>query len=301
MKEKFQEHKFNKTSVEIIAAANEIIREYSRQGFSLTLRQLYYQFVARAMIENTQRAYKRLGAIISNARLAGLVDWSAIEDRTRELERQNHWDSPADIIESAANGYALDKWEDQDCRIEVWIEKEALTGVIEPICEELDINYFACRGYVSQSEQYAAGKRHARYIDGGQDVLILHLGDHDPSGMDMTRDNQTRLDLFSWHAGVDVRRIALNMDQVEQYSPPPNPAKMTDSRSGEYCSQYGDDSWELDALEPKVIKELIRDEVYKRRDVDLLHEVEEREEKDMELLALVRENWTQVAEFVESL
>ena len=301
MKEKFQEHKFNKSSVEIIGAANDIIREFSVQGFSLTLRQLYYQFVARAMIENTQQAYKRLGAIISNARLAGLVDWFAIEDRTRNLAAGAHWDSPRDIIESAADGYALDKWQNQDCRIEVWIEKEALTGVIAPICRDLDIAYFACRGYVSQSEQWRAGKRHARYIRGGQDVLVLHLGDHDPSGMDMTRDNQTRLDLFTWHAGVDVKRIALNMSQVEEYSPPPNPAKMTDSRAGEYCSVYGYDSWELDALEPKVIKELIRDEVFQRRDVDALREVEKREEKDMELLALVKDNWTAVAEFVESL
>ena len=168
MTEQFIEKSFATASLDIIRQANAIIRDYAAQGFRLTLRQLYYQFVARDLIPNTQRSYKRLGNIISDARLAGLVDWDAIEDRTRNLESNPHWDDPAAIIAAAARSFRLDKWETQPCRVEVWIEKEALVGVIERICRNLDVDYFACRGYVSQSEQHAAGKRFAGYLQDGQ-------------------------------------------------------------------------------------------------------------------------------------
>lgn len=93
-----------------------------------------------------------------------------------------------------------------------------------------------------------------------RDVVILHFGDHDPSGLDMTRDIRDRLSLFG-APGVDVRRLALNMDQVEEHEPPPNPAKETDSRFANYQAEFGDESWELDALEPTILAGLVRDEV----------------------------------------
>ena len=98
--EAFIDKKFAASSLAIIEQANTIIGEYAAQGFKLTLRQLYYQFVARDLLANTQRSYKRLGNIISEARLAGRVDWNAIEDRTRNLESNPHWDDPAAIIKA---------------------------------------------------------------------------------------------------------------------------------------------------------------------------------------------------------
>jgi hypothetical protein len=256
----YQEKAFRDASLAVIHQANEIIAEYQAQGFDLTLRQLYYQFVARDLIENTQRAYKRLGGIVNDARLAGLIDWNSIEDRTRNLEELAHWGGPGEIVRACAAQFRLDHWEKQPYRPEVWIEKEALVGVIAGVCQELDTPYFACRGYVSQSEQWRAGRRLARYSHRDQKPIVLHFGDHDPSGIDMTRDNQDRLDLFA-RQGVEVRRLALNMDQVEEYNPPPNPAKQTDARFNGYVGQYGDESWELDALEPRVIVALIREEI----------------------------------------
>lgn len=120
--------------------------------------------------------------------------------------------------------------------------------------------YFACRGYNSQSEQWAAGRRFGTYIDRGQVPIVLHLGDHDPSSIDMTRDNESRLSLFAG-TEVEVRRLALNWDQVQHYNPPPNPAKLTDSRADGYIKNFGGDSWELDALEPSVISELVLDAI----------------------------------------
>lgn len=295
----------------IIRTAEAICAEYAAQGYDLTLRQLYYQFVARGIIENSQRSYKRLGSIVNDARLAGMLDWDYIVDRTRNLGSVGHWDTPEEIIDGAASQYRVDKWSEQPVRVEVWVEKEALAGVIERTARALDVAWFSCRGYVSQSELWGAAQRHLRYIEGGQRVVVLHLGDHDPSGIDMTRDIRDRLTNFThrdwWRnhpelspdgttsygaiarhmqveAGLDgdpleVRRIALNMDQIEEYNPPPNPAKITDSRARSYIEEYGRESWELDALDPAVLDALVREHVEDLRDDDL-YEVAEQEETE---------------------
>ena len=193
MKQKFVEINFREDTLAVLRQANTIINLYESQGYQLTLRQLYYQFVARDLIPNTERSYKKLGNIISDGRLAGFIDWDTIEDRTRNLRKLSHWDDPAEIIKSAYMSFAIDKWDRQPNRVEVWVEKEALAGVVQRVCERHDVPFFSCRGYVSQSEMYSAANRLAHYMDMGQDVTIIHLGDHDPSGIDMTRDIKGRL------------------------------------------------------------------------------------------------------------
>ena len=282
----YQIKNFRAASLVIIEHANEIISEYNNQGYSLTLRQLYYQFVARGLSENTPRAYKNIGGIINDARMAGEIDWYAIEDRTRHLSGLQHWESPRDIVEACASGFRYDKWEKQPSRVEVWVEKEALVGVVQRICNKWDVPYFACRGYVSQSAQWRAGRRFKLYQE-SQDVVLLHLGDHDPSGMDMTRDNNDRLNIFG--AVIDMRRIALNMDQIEQYTPPPNPTKLTDSRAGDYIRQYGYESWELDALEPSVISDLIEGQIEDIIDMRIWEDDLDREKDARERIAEVAE------------
>lgn len=294
----YVEQKFYGDSRKIIAAANGIIEEYSAQGFQLTLRQLYYQFVARGLIANRQKEYKRLGSIINNGRLAGLIDWRAIEDRTRNMRSLSHWENPQDMIDSALGSYRHDKWQDQEHRVEVWIEKDALVGVIEPICTELDVPYFACRGYSSQSEQWNAGQRFSRYVRDGLTPVVLHLGDHDPSGLDMTRDNEDRLNLFigtHTDGAIVMERLALNWDQIQRYNPPPNPIKLTDSRAGNYEAAHGSESWELDALDPPVIASLIRKAVAKYRDEALWQSALKAEKKERDLLQKLKERWPAVA------
>lgn len=267
--EEFIPKNFQGKSLLIVEQANTIIAEYQAAGFTLTLRQLYYQFVARGLLANKQQNYDKLGAIVSDARLAGLIDWDAIEDRTRFLRGHTTYASPADAISKLHSRYRIDMWQHQARRVEVWIEKDALLGVIEDVCSRWDVNYFACRGYASQSELYGAGKRiQYRREDEGQDTLVLHFGDHDPSGMDMTRDNCDRLSLFAG-GYVEVRRLALNMPQVQQYNPPPNPTKLTDSRANGYIADFGHECWELDALEPQVIAKIIEDEVRSVLDIKL--------------------------------
>ncbi len=326
----------------IVHQANAICAEYRDQGYDLTLRQLYYQFVARDIIPNNDRSYKRLGSIVNKARMAGLLDWYYIVDRTRNLRSISHWDTPGDVLKSAYHSFRLDKWADQPKRIEVWAEKEALAGVIGQSADRLDVPWFSCRGYVSQSELWGAGQRLGSYIAGGQRVLVLHLGDHDPSGIDMTRDITERLSLFIatddqeypfdslWegmseyevkaeinsaldgisdrlderHADdewwelyepcLEVRRIALNMDQVRQYNPPPNPAKLTDSRSDSYIATYGRESWELDALNPQTLDALITEHVLAERNDDIWDAHQAREDDHRLLLRKMSEQWAEL-------
>lgn len=248
-----------------IEQANKIIEEYEGKGLSLTLRQLYYQHVARGFIPNNVKEYSKLGALINDGRMAGLISWTAIEDRGRNLQGLNTHASPQAAVRSVLPSYRIDLWADQPFRPEVWVEKRALEGVVGSICNKLRVDFFPVGGYNSQSEAWRAGRRMAAYLSKGQRPIVFHLGDHDPSGIDMTRDNQERLSLFCG-TQVQVVRLALNMPQITQYNPPPNPAKATDSRFVDYQAKYGDESWELDALEPTVIQQLISNAVLSIRD-----------------------------------
>jgi hypothetical protein len=272
MKEAFTTRRLNAKSRVLVDAANLILEEMHDKGYTMTLRQLHYQFVARNVVvslpnaqtqvfySNTQKSYKRLGKVISEARLAGLVDWSMMEDRVRSLEGLNHWDSPQDILDGAAQQYRTDRWDGQKWRPEVWIEKDALAGVIEGVCNRYRVRFFACRGYVSQSAQYEASKRFLDARNNGQEPIVFHLGDHDPSGLDMSRENRAKFELLTGES-VELKRLALNHNQVRRYNPPANPAKMGDTRAPKYVREFGKKSWELDALSPEIITKLIEDAI----------------------------------------
>ncbi|MEV4212648.1 hypothetical protein [Micromonospora sp. NPDC049662] len=337
---------FKPDTMRVIEQANTICAQYARHGLTLTLRQLYYQFVARGLLNNEQREYKRLGDILNDARMAGQMDWDYLVDRTRNLVALPHWDNPVDIVEAGARSYRTDRWAQQPCRMEVWIEKDAGIGVIEGVCHRNDVPYFSCRGYTSVSEIWAGAQRIRRHLEAGQDVVVLHIGDHDPSGLDMSRDVEERLRVFidgdhdratssqlieeltaevgrrevlaTWQAmdpieqsrrfraarralgadgwgEVSVRRIALNLDQVRMYDPPPNPAKSSDARYRRYVQETGlDESWELDALDPLVLQDLIQDAIDEHRDADSWAASTERMEADRGLLTETAERWDEV-------
>jgi len=267
---------FSQSSLDLIERCNRIVVDYQRQGYSLTLRQLYYRLVAGGRIPNTTQSYKRLGRIVNEARLTGHIDWLAIEDRTRSLRDKGRWENPTAIMRAMLDGFIIDRWAGQEWRVEVWVEKDALIGIVGQVANQVDVPYFSCRGYTSQSEMWRAARRVKSHLVDGQKVLIVHLADHDPSGIDMTRDIIDRFQIF-WADNVRVERIALTMEQVEEYQPPPNPAKITDSRYSTYVLKFGTQSWELDALEPAVITELISTIVTAHRDELMWHEVLERE------------------------
>lgn len=298
MKEAFIEKRFSPSRLRTINTVNDILDEYAQQGFRLTLRQLYYQLVSRAMIENTVRSYKNLGNLVSDARQAGMIDWKMIEDRNRSTVCPAHWESPAEIARAAAQQFRVDKWADQPYHVEVMVEKDALSGVLEPTCRTLDVGLTANKGYSSSSTMYEIGKRLAGHWAGSQwaaakNIVVFYLGDHDPSGIDMTRDVEERLRMYSGVAtrSLQVERLALNFDQVEQWGPPENPAKETDSRFEAYAEEYGESSWELDAVEPRTLADLVEEAVYKYRDEDLWDAAVEREDKMRKDLLTWAENY----------
>ena len=295
-KRQYKDIKFQSKSLDLINLVNQVIDEYDAQGYELTLRQVYYQLVARGYIPNNERSYKNLGNLINDGRLAGLIDWYAIVDRTRNLKANAHWETPESVIESAKYSYMLDRWKHQPNYVEVWVEKDALIGIVSQICRKLDVPHFSCRGYTSQSEMWSAAQRFIRQSH-RESRTIIHLGDHDPSGIDMTRDIQERLEMFG--ADVEVKRVALTMEQIQTYNPPPNPTKLSDARATGYIAEFGHECWELDALEPKVITDLIRNEVTALLDADLLLEVENQERTDKENIQKICDNYENVINYLD--
>lgn len=259
MKIKYITHAFRPDALALVRQAEEVLDRYAADGYTLTLRQLYYRLVTQNVIENTKPSYKKLGDIMTRARDAGLIDWSHLEDRHRNLVLPPSWTSLESIFQACLESYRNDLWMRQETRVFVFVEKDALINVIERACEPLRLPHLACKGYMSASETWSFAQRVLRNAKQGQRTVILHLGDHDPSGVDMTRDLRERLAVYTRSSpDIFVERIALTMEQIEDYDLPPNPAKLEDSRSTGYIEEFGDESWELDALEPDVIVSLIQ-------------------------------------------
>ncbi len=342
---KYRNFKFKPETLDMIAKVVAIVEEFAAQGFDMTLRQVYYQLVARDLFPESRRwsqsggkwvrdpngtnnalpNYSWLGDVVSDARLAGLLDWSRITDRTRNLRKLNHWNQPHEIVADASRWYNRDLWASQDYRPEVWIEKDALVGVFEDVCTSNDIPYFSCRGYTSLSEMWVAAQRLYKHIDHGYKVVIFHFGDHDPSGIDMTRDITDRLTMFMRHHWAEdrnydlsskhylevaadevremfeVRRMALTYDQVDEYGPPPNPVKQTDARWKRYVQETGlSESWELDALVPSVLTGLVEEGITSIRNAVEWNAALANEHQDREKLSLVSHEWDAVMAHVNS-
>lgn len=286
MKEFFKPWNPSTKSRRLLYKIDEILTLYRGKGYRLTLRQLYYQLVARDIIPNTVEEYAKIGNVVSRGRLAGYIDWHMIEDRVRTPKGRQHWDDPKDILMAAKNTYYRSRWENQNHYIEVWCEKDAISNILAPVCSKYDIIFMANRGYSSQSAMYDASKRFIeKQLDEGKNVHLIYFGDHDPSGIDMTRDiieRQSEFCGFSFHDVVI--RAALNMDQIKYHNPPENPAKMTDTRYREYSRIYGTSSWELDALEPEVLDNILTSWITNYIDTYLWDEVEELEEEHKNIM-----------------
>lgn len=283
----------------IIAQANLIISEAEKDGwYSMTLRQLYYQFVSRGFIQNAVKEYKRLGRIITDARYGGLISWTAIEDAGRNSYHFPENPTALDVLKNIERKLTIDPWVNQSSYVEIWVEKQALESTIARPAQKLHTPYMACKGYLSASEAWRASLRFKSAIERGKRPILIHLGDHDPSGIDMTRDNNDRLAEFIGSAAIDVRRVALNMDQVELYCPPPNPAKEDDSRYPKYKTEFGEESWELDALKQNTIGDIITESVNSLIDFDKWNEDLLLQAKRREPLAKLASEWEEVEELL---
>lgn len=291
MKYTYIEKNFSASSVEVIDNANAIIEQYQGMGYRLTLRQLYYQMVASDLIPNNIKSYKRLASIVNDARWAGEIDWDAIEDRARETVRVSTWTDPASIVKSAIYSYRENLWENQPVHMEIMCEKDAVSNIIEPVCNDLCVSFTANRGYPSASLLYEVMQRFQKADDAGKSIAVIYLGDHDPSGLDMDRDILDRLTVFAEDVfEIDFTRIALTMPQIERWSPPENPAKQTDSRFDAYLKKHGGSSWELDAIRPNDLSDLVRSEIESYIDFDAWDEAKERQDQNLAKLKRLAEN-----------
>ncbi len=297
----YRSHRFTAETQKTVDQANKIIADMQSQGYTLSLRQLYYQFVRRNWIPNEDREYKRLGRLVTRARESGLMDWNAIEDRERECHHAWPEEDPAEVVQGIEDNLLLDQWARQDHYLEVWVEKKALEAIVSRPCDRLDVTYMACKGYLSASEAWRAGLRFQEAIALGKEPTLIHLADHDPSGLNMTEDNASRIRLFAEENSIEVRRIALNMDQVEQYKPPPNPAKESDSRSKAYVKEFGLNSYELDSMQPSMLDALITDTINEYLDQAKWDETLEEQDELRRTSGLVAlgDNWDEVREFLE--
>ena len=291
---------------DLLQHAVDIAGEYNG---NLTLRQLYYQVVARGFGENSQKAYKRLGDTICNARLAGEFPFAWLMDRTRESrpgaysdhdrDVDTALDSAVDAIKYTPNWYLkCDRWWGQRTHVSVWVEKEAMAGVFEHPCDQLGVSWFVCRGYPSLSALYQwvthlgdvtkesrsegwSGEDYQPWDDisngppsGIEKAIILYFGDHDPDGWQIPRSAHETLAKIANVEGitippVELHRVALNMDQIRRFNPPPFPAKETSSRYEGYVREHGiTDAWELDALRPEELTRLIRASVAEHFDTE---------------------------------
>lgn len=281
MKQAFEDWRPQSKALAHVETVNAIIAEYG--GKSLTCRQIFYQLVARGIVENNYREYLNNNRICERGRMAGLIDWDAIEDRTRWLRRLSTWSSPQSFLRQMSSRYRRNWWGDQDHYVEVWIEKDALIGVIEDVCDEWQVPYLAARGFCSQSAMYEASMRFILR----ENPVILYLGDHDPSGLKMGDDVRDRLKKFGC-GHVEVVRLALNMDQIDEYGPPPNNINTDDARADWYQAEYGDQSWELDALAPDVISGLIETAIEEYVDLGAWERVKKRENRERNKLLKIK-------------
>lgn len=292
MKIKFREQTFRADRLQRLHTINGIIEEYQQAGYTLTLRQLYYQLVSRDIIPNKQKEYKNLGSLLTDGRMNGIVDWAAIEDRLRRPESPNSWADPKAGLDTIIRLYELPRMDGQENYVEVWVEKDALSGVLSRVTEKYHIPILVNRGYSSASAMFEAYKRFkAAARQRNQAIRILYLGDYDPSGLDMIRDVKNRiLEFFgSRPPDFEIIPVALTRAQINEYDPPENPAKQTDSRFEKFAAEHGTSSWEVDALRPEVLDQILTDAIEELIDQNLYEEVCDREEADIEKLRSLKQ------------
>lgn len=292
-----RDYSFKEDTIQVISQMNQILNSYKGR---MSVRQIFYQYVRRNWIQNTQEQYDRIQSIATKARYAGMVDWDAIEDRLRRAKRPKEFESGESALRGLYENFRLDRWVDQPFYVECWIEKDALSGILVPISNTFHVTMMVNRGYSSASSMKDSADRIRDRCQPNERrphparPVVIYMGDHDPSGEDMVRDIRERLTEFGCPKWLDVRKLALTMEQVEKYKCPPNPLKtvtpkmkswsgvrgrLSDSRAAEYVEKHGTESWELDALPPDVLEDMLADVVKSYIDKEKMDAVISRENK----------------------
>jgi len=243
---------------EIVEASLEVFQQYDT---AITLRQLYYRLVSKLLITNTVNSYKRLSRIMVKAREDGDVPVNCLEDRSRRVlgkgdvgfgSAEEYLKTRLETLQDSWRGFTMPMWDDQHRNVLISLEKDALSRLVSRIANKYSVRTFPTRGYPS----FSYVQEMSRYITAKQDgraTVVLYFGDFDPSGVDIERDLTDRLEKYGAR-DFEVRRVALTLDQIRQYSLPPMPVKRSDARADGFLAEHGDRAVELDALDPNIFQ-----------------------------------------------
>ena len=281
-------------SLEYVKTVNDILKEL-KEHWPLTLRQVYYQLVARGFVQNNLRAYQKLSRILTKARLLKLVSWDTIEDRSRQTLYSAGWDDATDFVEDEVKdflkGYRRSLLQSQSYALELWIEKDALSRVCHRIAFDYCVPVIVAKGFSSVTYVHEGRKRIEQNYMQGKLTRILYLGDFDPSGWSMlpaildTLQNEMKL-------GDQVQgiRVALTKGQVAQFRLPTSPdaIKKRDTRAKKFVQEFGDVAVELDALPPLTLEQLIREAIENNLDMSKFEAESVREEEERNRLETLR-------------
>ncbi len=252
-------------TLQLLAIAREVL-EVDRP---MTVRQIYYQLVARHAVENKPSRYLAVSRALANARKDGVIPWEWIEDRLRRPRGHRGWSNVREFIDYYLDfgGYVRQPWQDEDHLVELWLEKDALSAIVDEYASKYYLTLNVGRGYDGWSSIHDAAERYEGY----DEVTILYFGDFDPSGEDMFSSLDKRLaELGCFHP--NILKIGLTREHIETYNLPPDVTKPSDSRSKAFVEKHGDISAELDALPPAVFRELVESSILEHINVPAFEE-----------------------------
>jgi hypothetical protein len=242
-----------KQSLELLTQVQEIINSYD---FALTLRQIYYQLVARQIILNEQRYYKKLSRLCVAGRDEGILPEEGFADRLRAVDKLGSWPDLNEFMQTVKRSYRKDKWQNQDNYLEIWTEKDALRSVLTEITYQYDVALMVTRGQLSRTEVYRTAGRYKAQSD--KKCHLYYCGDFDPSGLSIYDSIKKRV--MDFGVFINFERIALTQEQIEKYQLPSDPAKQSDPNYNKFVNIYGSDMVvELDSLPPDVLRKIIED------------------------------------------
>jgi hypothetical protein len=252
--------------------------EVLQDGHPMTVRQVYYQLVSRQVIKNTRSAYQSVSKLLVDARKRGEIPWDWIEDRLRRPRSTSMWSDLPDFFETVRRAYRRDVWQDQPAYLEVWLEKDALSGIFEDVLDPYGVTLNVGRGFDGWSSIHGAAERYTRRQERGRQTAVLYFGDFDPSGEDMFRSLRERL--ADRGATPELVKVALIYEDIERYDLPPDFTKATDTRTAKFVAKYGDLAVELDALPGPVLRQRLESEVGARMDAAALEETGRKQRED---------------------
>jgi hypothetical protein len=243
----------------------------------MTVRQVYYQATVRGLVEKTEAGYCKVQTDLVLLRRDGRLPYDWLADNTRWQRKPHTFSSVEHALRDTARLYRKALWDNASCYVEIWLEKDALAGVIFPITADYDVKLMVARGYASLSFLHSA----AEYI-GALDVptYIYHLGDYDPSGVDAGRKIESTLRELAPAAEIHFERIAVTEDQISEWDLPSRPTKSTDTRA----KNFGDISVELDAMQPNYLRLLVEGVILRHLPADEFRKLKVAEESERELL-----------------